>query len=107
MEIEIENEILHPGQRVRVYIDDIEMMHYELPSTFPNYVPGRVIIRRIPKIRGSERSAQKTIEVKYYRPGVYGVRPEPDNLNFEYLLPTEEMMRETITLLLKEGGEIE
>jgi hypothetical protein len=45
---------------------------------------------------------RKTIEVTYYRPGVYGVRPERDNLNFEYLLPTEEMMHETIRLVLNQ-----
>ena len=45
------------------------------------------------------KSTRQTIVVTYYRPGVYGVRPEPDNLNFEYLLPTAAMMHETINML--------
>jgi len=48
---------------------------------------------------------RNTIEVTYYRPGVYGVRPERDNLNFEYLLPTEDMMHETIRLILNQADE--
>jgi hypothetical protein len=51
------------------------------------------------------QSTRQTIVVTYYRPGVYGVRPEPDNLNFEYLLPTAAMMHETINVLLQQGGE--
>ena len=42
----------------------------------------------------------KEIAVTYYRPGVYGVRPEPENLNFEYLLPTTLMASETVKLIL-------
>ena len=44
----------------------------------------------------------KTIQVTYYTKGVYAVRPDPDNPNFEYLLPTEEIMYQTIGLILKE-----
>lgn len=46
----------------------------------------------------------KTIEVTYYRPGVYGVRPEPDNRQFEYLLPTQDMMLETVSMILDESA---
>ena len=45
----------------------------------------------------------KEINVTYYRSGVYGVRPDPENLNFEYLLPTTTMASETVKLILDDA----
>lgn len=49
----------------------------------------------------------KTIEVTYYRPGVYGVLPDPENRNFEYLLPTTLMASETVKLILDDAESLD